>query len=314
MQAREPGATKELPTGVFAAALTPMDGHLNPDHGPFVEHCRSLLDAGCHGLGVFGTTGEGNSLSAGERSRALEALLEGGVPAHKLLFGAGSCALSEAVEMCRAAVEVGAGGVLMLPPFYYKDVDDEGLFRFFAEAIERVGDDRLRVYLYHFPGIAGVGFSLPLVGRLQEEYPGVVAGIKDSSGDAKRIQALCREFPDFAVYAGTESLLLDTLRWGGAGCISATANVTARAARRVHDLYRDGRENEAAAEQEMLVGRRAVFEAYPQVPALKAAVGHLTGGESWRYLRPPLVSLDGTVEREVVSHLMASGLVPAPGD
>lgn len=297
MEARETegraAETAGLPHGVFAAALTPLDADLNPDHGAFVGHCRSLLDAGCHGLGVFGTTGEGNSLSADERIAALEALVEGGVPARRLLPGTGSCALTEAVRLSRAAVEAGAGGVLVLPPFYYGDAGDEGLFRFFAEVISRVGDDRLRVYLYHFPQMAGVGFGLPLIGRLLDEYPGVVAGIKDSSGDAKRIEALCREFPGFAVFAGTERFLLDTLRWGGAGCISATVNVTAGLARRVHDLYRAGREDGAAAEQERLTGLRAAFEAYPQIPALKATMWRLTGEESWRHLRPPLVPLDG---------------------
>lgn len=231
--------------GVFAAALTPMDEDLNVDIEAFAVHCQRLLDAGCHGLGVFGTTGEANSLSPGERISALEALVESGIPGDRLLPGTGSCALTEAVDLSRAALETGAAGVLVLPPFYYKGVSDEGVFSFFAELVERVSDDRLRVYLYHFPQMTGVGFGQSLIERLLEAYPGVICGIKDSEGNWPRIEALCRELPGFDVFAGTERYLLDTLRNGGAGCISASANVTASLCRRVYDLHEAGREDEA---------------------------------------------------------------------
>jgi 4-hydroxy-tetrahydrodipicolinate synthase len=276
--------------GVFAAALTPMDRDLNVDQEAFTAHCRRLLDAGCHGLGVFGTTGEANSLSVEERTSALATLVEDGIPGEKLLPGTGSCALTDAIHLSRAALEVGAGGVLLLPPFYYKGVSDDGLFRFFAELIERVGDDRLRVYLYHFPQMTGVDFSLPLIGRLLESYPGVVVGTKDSSGDRERIKTTCREFPDFSVFAGTERYLLDTLRWGGAGCISATVNVTSRLARQVYDAHEADRED-ADALQERLTESRATIEGYPLIPALKSLMHQSTGEESWPNLRPPLVGL-----------------------
>ncbi|HEY6711947.1 MAG TPA: dihydrodipicolinate synthase family protein, partial [Rubrobacter sp.] len=211
--------------GVLAAVLTPMNEDLNPDHQAFAAHCHRLLAAGCHGLSVFGTTGEANSLSVDERLAALEALVESGVPVEKLLPGTGSCALTDTVRLSRAALESGAARVLVLPPFYYKGVGDDGLFRFFAEVVERVGDDRLRLYLYHIPQMTGVDLGLPLISRLIDAYPAVVVGTKDSSGDRERIMTLCREFPDFSVLAGTETLLLETLRSGGGGCISATVNV-----------------------------------------------------------------------------------------
>jgi 4-hydroxy-tetrahydrodipicolinate synthase len=281
----------ERPGGVFAAALTPMNGGLNPDHEAFAAHCRRLLEAGCHGLGVFGTTGEANSLSVEERLTALKVLVEAGIPGEALLPGTGSCALTEAVRLSRAALEVGAAGVLVLPPFYYKGVGDDGVFRFFAELIERVGDGRLRVYLYHFPQMAGVGFSLSLIERLLEAYPGVVAGTKDSSGDRERIEATCREFPGFSVFAGTERYLLDALRHGGAGCISATVNVTSRLAREVYDAHEAGREEDACALQERLTGLRATIEAFPMIPALKGLMRELTGEEGWLNLCPPLCEL-----------------------
>lgn len=298
--------------GVFAAALTPMGENLNPDHKAFAAHCRRLLEAGCHGLAVFGTTGEANSLSARERISALEALVESGIEGEKLLYGTGSCALTEAVQLSRAALDAGVGGVLVLPPFYYKDVSDEGLFRFFDGLIERVGDERLRVYLYHFPKMTGgIGFSFPLIERLLKAYPGVISGTKDSSGDWKRIEAACREFSGegFDVFAGTETYLLDALKSGGAGCISATTNVTAPLARQVHDLHGAGRDEEAARSQEQLTGLRSEIEAYPTIPVLKGMMQRLTGEKDWRYLRPPMVALEDGPVGDLLRRLPASGLL-----
>jgi 4-hydroxy-tetrahydrodipicolinate synthase len=278
--------------GVLAAVLTPMDEDLNPDHRAFAAHCHRLLEAGCHGLSVFGTTGEANSLSVDERLAALEALVESGVPPEKLLPGTGACALTDTVRLSRAALEAGTAGALVLPPFYYKGVGDDGLFRFFAEVVERVGDDRLRLYLYHIPQMTGVDLGLSLISRLIDAYPGVVVGTKDSSSDRKRIMTLCREFPDFSVLAGTETLLLETLGSGGEGCISATVNVTSRLARRVHDAHAAGKDDEAEALQERLTQLRASIEAYPVIPALKQLMARLTGDKQWRNIRPPLSSLD----------------------
>src|SRR3954471_23348491 len=188
--------------GVLAAVLTPMASDLSVDRSAFAAHCRRLLDAGCHGLGIFGTTGEANSLSIGERVDAWTALVEDGIPAEVLLPGTGACALPDAVTLAREALALGASGVLVLPPFYYKGVSDDGLFRYFAELIKRVGDDRLRVFLYHIPPMAAVGFSVELIGRLLDAFPGVVVGTKDSAGDPERIERICTEFPELIVFAG----------------------------------------------------------------------------------------------------------------
>jgi 4-hydroxy-tetrahydrodipicolinate synthase len=278
-----------------------MDEDLAPDHAAFSDHCHRLLAAGCHGLSVFGTTGEANSLSVEERLAALEALLEQSVPAQTLLPGTGSCALTDTVSLSRAALEAGTTGVLVLPPFYYKGVGDEGLFRFFAEVVERIGDDRLRLYLYHIPQMTGIDLGLPLISRLIDAYPGTIAGTKDSSGDRERIRTLCREFPDFAVLAGTETLLLETLRNGGEGCISATVNVTSRLARQVYDAHAAGQEDEADVLQARLSDLRASIEAYPMIPALKVLMANLTEDEAWHYLRPPLSRLDEEQENKLLS-------------
>ena len=297
------------PKGVLAAVLTPMDEDLKPNHQAFAAHCRRLLAAGCHGLSVFGTTGEANSLSVNERLAALEGLLDSGVPVETLLPGTGSCALTDTVRLSRAALEAGTAGVLVLPPFYYKDVGDEGLFRFFAEVVERVGDDRLRIYLYHIPQMTGLDLGLPLISRLIEAYPGVVVGTKDSSGDRERIMTLRREFPEFSVLAGTETLLLETLRGGGEGCISATVNVTSRLARRVHDAHASGKDDEAEALQVRLTQVRMSIEAYPVIPALKQLMTRLTGDEQWRNIRPPLSGLNEKSAANLLSNVPLSELL-----
>ncbi len=283
--------------GVLAAALTPMRGDLSVDRAAFAAHCRWLLDEGCHGLAIFGTTGEANSLSVEERIEAWTHLVEDGIPADTLLPGTGACALPDAVTLAREALAVGAPGVLALPPFYYKGVSDDGLFRFFAELIERVGDDRLRLYLYHFPAQAVISFSPALIGRLLDAYPGIVVGTKDSAGDPARIEQVCREYGDrLEVFAGTERYLLDTLRWGGAGCISATVNVFAPQAREVYDRFEAGEDAEPA--QATLTEARAFMEGFPMIPALKAALG-------WPNLRPPLDPLSDGEASELLAHLPA---------
>src|SRR5215204_3498135 len=303
------GSNPTLPRGVLAAVLTPMDEDLTPDHKAFTAHCLRLLAAGCHGLAVFGTTGEGTSLSADERLAALEALVESDVPGKALLPGTGSCALTDTVRLSRAALEAGATGVLVLPPFYYKDVGDDGLFRFFAEVVERVGEEGLRLYLYHIPQLTGVELGLPLISRLIDAYPGVVVGTKDSSGDRMRIMTLCREFPGFSVFAGTETLLLETLRDGGQGCISATVNVTSRLARQVYDAHASGKDNEAEALQKRLMRLRASIEAYPVIPALKQLMATLTGDKQWRNIRPPLSNLDEKHTNALLSNVPLADLL-----
>src|SRR4051794_12191929 len=282
--------------GVYAAALTPLREDLSIDRRAFAEHCRRLLDEGCDGLAIFGTTGEANSFSVSERVTAWEALVADGIPGDALLPGTGACALPDAVTLTREALAAGARGVLALPPFYYKDVTDDGLFGFFAELIERVGDDRLRLFLYHIPPQAVVGFSFELITRLLDAFPGVIAGTKDSSGDAARIESLCREFAPLRVFAGTEAVLLDTLGWGGAGCISATVNVTA-------PLCAEVFRTRSEAAQARLSERRRYLERFPVIPALKAILRDRTGDDAWRDLRLPLVALDDALVRELLSGL-----------
>jgi 4-hydroxy-tetrahydrodipicolinate synthase len=291
-----------FPRGVLVPVLTPFDADLAADADRFVAHCRWLCDEGANGLAVFGTTSEANSLSVGERIALLDRLLDAGIAPGMLMPGTGCCALPDTVALTRHAVGRGCFGVLLLPPFYYKSVTDDGLYAGVAEVVARVGDARLRIYLYHIPGMAGAGFSLPLIERLVAAFPGVVVGIKDSSGDWNHTQALLQAFPGFEVFPGSEANLLAALRLGGAGCISATANVNVRAIRALIDA----RATPAAeAMQQKLSAVRGAIEAYPLVAATKAIVAVLRGDDGWNAVRPPLRPLPADASRRLRTALAA---------
>jgi 4-hydroxy-tetrahydrodipicolinate synthase len=293
-------ATEHKVRGVFVPALTPFHGDLSVDDERFVDHCRWLLSEGASGLAVFGTTSEANSLSIAERMSLLELLIAEGLEPGVLMPGTGCCALPDTVALTRHAVERGCLGVLMLPPFYYKGVTDEGLFASIAETIQRVADRRLRIYLYHIPPMAAVGFSLPLIERLLKTYPGIVVGLKDSSGDWNNTRALLDAFPGFEVFPGSETYLLDALRRGGAGCISATANVNPAG---ISELVRNWSTPRAEALQRNIAAVRAAIQKFPMIPAGKAILAQLRSAEAWNVVRPPLRVLEAGQRTQLFAEL-----------
>jgi 4-hydroxy-tetrahydrodipicolinate synthase len=309
------------PTGVLAPVVTPFRADRSPDPERFARHCRWLLDSGV-GLAVFGTNSEANSLGVDERIELLDSLVAAGVDPARMMPGTGTCALSDTVKLTAHAVKAGCAGVLMLPPFYYKGVTDEGLFRSYAEVIERVGDARLRVYLYHIPPVSQVPISLALIERLLKTYPQAIAGVKDSSGDWSNTKAMLDAFATqgFDVFAGSETFLLANLRHGGKGCISATANVNPAA---IHALYAHWRDADADERQKRLDAVRAVFQKRPMIAAMKAAIAHWSGDAAWKTVRPPLVDLADDVSATLVRELEPIGFAmpglpgaprhPAPG-
>src|SRR5213075_2678681 len=223
--------------GVLAPVVTPFEADLAPDRKRFIRHCQWLLSQNC-GLAPFGTTSEANSMSKGERTSLLDALIAAGIDPSRMMPGTGCCSIIETVELTTHAVKHGCAGVLMLPPFYYKDVHEEGLYRYFSEVVQRVGDTRLRIYLYHIPPVAVVGITPGLVERLLKAYPDTIAGMKDSSGDWNNTKTFLEAFSrnGFDVFVGSESFLLANMRAGGVGTISAMANVIPAA---IHKLYKE---------------------------------------------------------------------------
>jgi len=276
-------------SGVLSPVCTPFKTDLSVDADRFVGHCRWLLSQNA-GLAVFGTNSEANSLSTQERMQLLDRLALAGVTPHRLMPGVGCCAITDTVKLTRHAVSLGCAGVLMLPPFYYKDVSDEGLYRSFAETIDRVGESRLRVYLYHIPGIAQVPITLGLTERLLKAYPKQIVGMKDSSGDWNNTKAFLDAFASsgFDVFVASETFLLRNMRNGGRGCISATANVNPGPIARLHETWQT---SEADAHQERLDEIRRVFQKFPMIPALKASIAHYAREASWGIVRPPLLAL-----------------------
>lgn len=291
--------------GVYAPVLTPFEADGRPAPDRYLRHCRWLLEQDV-GLAVFGTNSEANSLSLAEKRSLLDLLLEAGVPAARLMPGTGACALPDTIELTRHATQAGVGGVLMLPPFYYKGVSDEGLFRAYAQVIDGVADERLRVFLYHIPQVSGVPLSLGLIDRLITRFPGIVAGIKDSSGDwANTAELLTRFAPrGFQVFAGSENFLLATLRGGGAGCITATGNVNPGP---IVDLFRHWQAADADARQQALDGTRAAFAQFNLIASMKAAIAWQSGNADWATMRAPLVELDAEQRARLQQALQARG-------
>lgn len=294
--------------GVLSPNLTPYGPDLSPDPKAYVTHAKWLLANGVDALAPFGTTSEGNSLSVDEKLMLLDALLEAGVPGAKMMPGTGTCALPDSVRLTKASVEAGCGGVLLLPPFYYKGVSEDGVFAAISETIQRVGDARLRVYLYHIPPQAQIGFSIDLIDRLLKAYPGVVVGLKDSSGDWANMSSLMERFPGFDVFPGSELFLLDGLRAGAPGTITASSNVNARAIRAVVDAHLSGGDADAA--QAEITKTRKALQTLPMIPALKAIAAQLHGDAGWRRVRPPLLALPDA-QSAAAREIAAGVLLPA---
>lgn len=281
--------TKHQIPAVFSPVLTPINTALAPDVAKLLKQCQ-WLDANGVGQAIFGTNSEANSLSAQQKISTLEQLITGGLnPAH-MMPGTGACSIDETVMLTKVAVQAGCAGVLMLSPFYYKDVSDEGLYTFYAKVIEKVADARLKIYVYNIPPVTKITLSVTLLERLVKDFPQQIVGIKDSSGDwdytLAVIQALAGS--GFQVYAGSETFLMRTLRAGGMGCISATANVNPRA---ISDLAANWQAADADDQQAKLDIVRKVFAKYPMIPAMKAAVAHFAKEPSWAQVLPPLTSL-----------------------
>lgn len=286
--------------GIYAAVLTPMHNDLSCDNAYLAAHCRSLLEEGCHGVSLFGTTGEGPALTVDERIAGLEAVLAGGVAPSCVLPGTGCAAIPDTVRLTRHASGLGCQTVLVMPPFFFKDVGDEGVIAFYSTLIERVGDPALRIVIYNFPAVTGVWVRETAIARLAEAFPGVIAGVKDSSGDWSYVSALLERFPSLAIFTGWETLVPKLVAAGGAGNISGLANIIPGLLRRLYDTQPtpDG--------DPVLSGITRLVEAVsqnPVIPAIKAAAATLREWPSWRNMRAPLVPISTEAERSLITVL-----------
>ncbi|WP_367395333.1 dihydrodipicolinate synthase family protein [Cupriavidus sp. Agwp_2] len=287
--------------GALAPVLTPFNNRLEPDTERFIAHCRWLVDKGA-GLAVFGTNSEAASLSVDERIALTDELLAAGIPPRKLMPGTGACAVSDAVTLSRHAVKNGAAGVLMLPPFYFKNVPDAGLFAYYSEVIERIGDDRLKVYLYHIPQFTAAPITLNLIEMLRKRYPETVVGAKDSSGDWENTRAMIDHFAadGFDVFPASESLLTKGLSSGAAGCISATVNMNPHGTVQLYEGWNSPQGEALQVNADVI---RKVFQSAPMIPAMKRVVAEFSGHASWSTVRPPLTALGSATTASLLGQL-----------
>lgn len=285
-------ATKLPVSGVFCASATPVLEDGSPDHAAFAAHCRALIEEGCDGVALLGTTGEANSFSIAQRQQLLENVIASGIDPQRLLPGTSQTNVPDSITLVKHAVEAGVKACVVLPPFYYKGVSDEGLFRFYAELIEGVGSNDLRVILYHIPPIAQIGISLELTARLRETFPGIIVGVKDSSGKIESMQAFASAFQDFSVLAGADPFMLPLLRSGGAGCITSSSNLIGKHLRVVFDNWFDDTQSDKVdAAQARINAWRDLSNAYVQLPTIKAMLAKRRNHAGWTRVRPPLVEL-----------------------
>ncbi|RAS20340.1 dihydrodipicolinate synthase family protein [Paraburkholderia bryophila] len=289
---------------VFAPVITPFTADSTVDAPRFVAFCRWLVGQGA-GLALFGTNSEANSLSLAERHALLDDVVDAGIDPAQMLPGTGACALPDAIALTRHANDAGCAGALMLPPFFYQGVSDDGLFAYYADVIEAVGSERLRVLLYHIPQFTGVPITHTLIERLIAAYPRTVVGIKDSSGDWANTAAMLEKFPGFAVFPASEALLGKALPLGAAGCISATANIQPHAIARL--LNAATPEKRTQWEGKVATVRLAV-QAQPMIPALKSIVAHYANDAAWNRVRPPLTPMNPAHSGALLQQLEALGL------
>ena len=286
---------------VLAPVITPFNAKGQIDVQKLLKQCQWLRSNDV-GIAVFGTNSESNSISSIEKMDVLEKLIAGGVDPRLMMPGTGACSVDETAFMTSTAVKAGCAGVLMLPPFYYKDVSDDGLFAFFSEVIERVSDSRLQIYLYNIPPITKISMSLDLVDRLLTAYPDNIAGMKDTSGDWAYTEAVLKQFAPrgFRVLTGNESFLLRTMRAGGFGCIASMVNIDPRRNAYLAAHWQDSNADQLQSELDQV---RSSLTQFPVVPTMKAVIAHFSKDPEWARVRPPLVPLTPEQQQQMVNAL-----------
>lgn len=295
--------------GIYAAAISPFDANGALDHAKLLGYCQHLLsDGGCDGVAPTGTTGEGTSVAMADRLALPEVFANAGIERDRVIFGTGAPSAGDCVALTQAAVDAGFVNVLVLPPYYYKNPSDDGLFRYYANLVEKVGSDDLRIYLYHFPQMSQVPLSTDLVLRLRDAFGPIIAGLKDSSGDFAQSRAFVEVTggveADFDIYPSSEAFLWDCLSIGTAGIISGSTNITA-------NLVQTARHAPEGTERDSAMGvvcaARAMVGKYPMMAAMKTAESFRSGDDAWLNMAPPLMPLSDDQKAALKADIDALG-------
>ena len=276
--------------GIYTAALTPFNASYEPEIPALIGHVQWLLENGTDGVALLGSTGEANSMTLEQRQSIIEQSTRI-LPADRLLIGTGSCALQDAIKLTKVSIDVGVYAVLVLPPFYYKPQSEESIIRFYSELIAAVNDSRLRIIFYNFPKFTGYNFDHNVIGKMKQRFGEIAAGIKDSSGNRENMSGVSQNVSDFMVYSGTETFLLETLLNGGAGCITATANLIATECQQVFQAWKNEQLEDAKQKQNKLTSLRKAFESYPFVSGLKSIFADQKDSNDWEHMMPPFDGL-----------------------
>ncbi len=293
----------EKMTGVITPILTPFNNDLSLAPDLYLSHAEWLLDQGIHYISPFGTTGEALSLSVHERMAALDILVNGGIDPSVLMPGTGLCNLEDTVILCSHAVDLGCKAVMTLPPFFYKNASDDGLYAYFVRLIDSVNRNDLKICMYHIPPLAGIGFSPELAGRLASDFPDTIVAYKDSSGDFENTKKVIAAAPDIAVFPGSETFLRQGMENGGMGCISATCNVNPAGIRNVFDVMTGAKDGSLDHLNNEMVGVRKNVEVYAPISAMKGLLAEKRGDARWRNVRPPLLPASENQTYELITAL-----------
>ncbi len=295
--------TKEKMSGVIAPILTPFNDDLSFAADLYLPHAQWLLQNGIHYISPFGTTGEALSLSVEERLSALDSLIDGGIDPGVLMPGTGLCNLPETIKLCRHSAEHGCAAVMTLPPFFFKNATDDGIYVYFERLIEAVDHPGFKICLYHIPPMAVVGFSPNLAAQLAQDFPDVVVAYKDSSGDFENTKAVIAAVPSIAVFPGSETFLRKGVEYGGVGCISATCNINPLGIRKVYDVATGTVEGDLDQVNHDMVALRKMVEGYAPILAMKGLLAQHRREPRWRNVRPPLLPVTENATQELISAL-----------
>lgn len=304
---KTPSVYRDGVCGPWGATLTPLvDGRI--DNEKLAAHCLSLIENGLNGVVLFGSTGEAASFTVAERRESLEFLRESGLPGEKIIVGTGCCATPDTVELTSHAIDHECAGVIVIPPYFYKPLQEQGLFDVYARLIESVATRNLKIYLYNFPDLSGVPITSEFVQRLCENYPDQIAGIKDSTGDLDNTLSLVKEFPQLRVFTGDDDLLWPVATAGGAGSITATANVIPQLLASVWRAVVEGADNPPEEHKTASDIWTLFLNHYPIVEALKECMVRISGDPNWRSVREPLCELPEAERSELIDRIAAAGL------
>lgn len=294
---------RDLPNGVYAAVLIPMHSDLSCNEEALLFHCLDLIEKGCNGIALFGTTGEGSSFSVSERIEVLTQLIISGLDPQKIILGNGSSCISDTIELGREALKHGCAAFLVAPPSFYKNVDDEGVLAFYREVIQKIEDPSLRLILYHIPQLSGVPISLRVIESLRREFPEIVIGIKESEGNLSFTKILLETFPNFKVFVGNERQIIESVHLGGSGTICGIANLYPEL---ICSLYNQGK-RENCPNPISIEGIFKALNGIPFIPAAKSLM-EKRQGEIWHSIRPPLIPLNAVQSNLLISSLQEHGL------